>query len=232
VIFNPQKTHLMLVSLMHDPPPLPLNMNGTPINLTEKLECLGLSISSTLSWREHLMRCVSAAARRLGALFRVARFFSPQQLLKIYRSGIRPCIEYASHVWGGSTSAWLLERVDRRARRLVRDLELTRELLPLAHRRSVADLTIFFKMFSKITSIEASSLIPAAPVRGRRTRADDRSHHLTLTAPWCRIERYSCSFIPRATRLWNKLPVDFFAEPLTINVFKKKINAHLQAQRA
>ena len=36
-------------------------------------------------------------------------FFSPFQLLALYRSLIRPCMEYGSHVWGDSTNTALLK---------------------------------------------------------------------------------------------------------------------------
>ncbi|MPC40568.1 hypothetical protein E2C01_034129 [Portunus trituberculatus] len=38
-----------------------------------------------------------------GVLRRLRQFFSPLQLLTLYKGLIRPCMEYSSQVWRGST---------------------------------------------------------------------------------------------------------------------------------
>merc|ERR1711980_12464 len=52
-------------------------------------------------------------------------FFSPTQLLALYRGLISPCMEYASHIWGGSTHTSLLNRVESKAFRLINSPPLT-----------------------------------------------------------------------------------------------------------
>ena len=51
-------------------------------------------------------------------------FFTPPQLLALYRGAVRPCMEYASHIWGGFTHTTLLEKVKPRAFRLINSLSL------------------------------------------------------------------------------------------------------------
>src|ERR1700755_706272 len=51
----------------------------------------------------------------LGVLRRLQNYFTPPQLLALYRDVVRPCMEYASHIWGGSTHTALLEKVESRA---------------------------------------------------------------------------------------------------------------------
>src|SRR6201990_2343616 len=43
------------------------------------------------------------ASKRLGVLRRLRSFFTPPQLLALYRGVVCPCMEYASHILGGST---------------------------------------------------------------------------------------------------------------------------------
>jgi len=201
-----------------------LNMNGVALDASERIDCLGLGIRSSLSWREHLLSLVAAAARKLGALYRVIRFFTPAQVLKIYKANIRPCIEYCSHVWGGSSSVWVLERVDRRARRLVNDRSLTDSELPLQHRRDVAEQSIFYRMFHGYSSGESGEMIPPLTVRVRRTRAAERAHQYTVDLPRCRVQRYARSFVPRAAHRWNDLAEEVFPENYDPKRFK--VNVH------
>src|ERR1700755_843734 len=42
------------------------------------------------------------ASKRLGVLRRLQHFFNLPQLLALYRGVVRPSMEYASHIWGGS----------------------------------------------------------------------------------------------------------------------------------
>ena len=61
---------------------------------------LGVLISDDLSWSLHVERISSKARRLLGTLYR--RFYqwsSPDALLKLYLSLIRPHLEYAVQVW-------------------------------------------------------------------------------------------------------------------------------------
>ena len=51
----------------------------------------------------------------MGVLSRLRNFFSPSQQLSSYRGLIRHCMEYASHVWEGSTHAGLLNKVESKA---------------------------------------------------------------------------------------------------------------------
>merc|ERR1712035_176745 len=56
-------------------------------------------------------------------------------------------MEYASHIWGGSTHTSLLNRVESKAFRLINSPPLTDCLQSLKIRRSVASLSIFYRFF-------------------------------------------------------------------------------------
>nr|CAH7738728.1 unnamed protein product [Callosobruchus chinensis] len=79
----------------------------------------------------------------LGYLFRARKYFSPSNLLTLYKSQIRPSLEYCSHVWGAAapTTLSILDAVQRRAIRLIGDPSLVCHLQPLSHRRGVLLVT-------------------------------------------------------------------------------------------
>jgi len=110
---------------------------------------LGLSISSNLTWKLHINSIAKHASQKLGFLSRARGYFSPSQLLTIYKSETRPSLKYFSHVWGGApiSSLYLLDRVQSKATRLINNLNLTNSLQSLSNHRLVADLSIFYHFF-------------------------------------------------------------------------------------
>nr|CAH7760726.1 unnamed protein product [Callosobruchus chinensis] len=50
-------------------------------------------------WHEHVSSIATAAEKKLGYLFRARKYFSPSNLLKLYKAQIRPSLEYCSHIW-------------------------------------------------------------------------------------------------------------------------------------
>ena len=94
----------------------------------------------------HLL-LAKTASMKLGVLSRLRQYYSPPHLLTLYRGLILPCMEYASHVWGGSTHTALLNRVESKAFRLINSSFLTDCFQPLSHRRNVASLALFYCYF-------------------------------------------------------------------------------------
>nr|CAH7724126.1 unnamed protein product [Callosobruchus chinensis] len=81
-----------------------------------------------------------AAGQKLGYLFRARKYFSPSNLLTLYKAQIRPILEYCSHIERAAapTTLSILDAVHRRAIRLIGDPALTFHLQPLAHRHGAA----------------------------------------------------------------------------------------------
>jgi hypothetical protein len=224
VKFNPNKTKVIMINLLRTPLDPELKMKGVRLGLEDHLDVLGIEITQSLSWKSHILSLVGSAARKLGALSRTTQFFTARQLAEIYRANIRPCLEYCSHIWGGSSSVWMLEKVDRRARRLIGDPIVLRSLQPLQHRRNVAALAIFFRIYHGDCSNELHSALPPRLRRERPTRAGDTDHIHSLTPYNCRIERFKRSFLPRTLEAWNELPEHVVPIDNDATKFKKKLN--------
>ena len=80
--------------------PPPLSLGPSIIERTYSYKYLGVTISSNLSWSEHIHAICTKAKRLLGFLYR--HFYSnanTSSLLKLYISLIRPHLEYACQVW-------------------------------------------------------------------------------------------------------------------------------------
>ena len=107
---------------------------------------------------------------KLDFLSRLRQFYSSPQLLPLHRGLIRPCMEYASHVWGGSTHTALLNRVESKAFRLNNSSPLTDCLQPLSHRLNVVSLAIFYCYFHANRSSDLANCVPPLLPRPRCTR--------------------------------------------------------------
>nr|CAH7715024.1 unnamed protein product [Callosobruchus chinensis] len=66
-------------------------------------------------------RIATAVRKKLGYLFRARKYFSPSNLLTLYKAQIRPSLEYCSHIWGAAapTTLSIFDAVQRRAIRLI-----------------------------------------------------------------------------------------------------------------
>nr|CAH7722533.1 unnamed protein product [Callosobruchus chinensis] len=62
--------------------------------------------AENMIWDEHVSSIATVAGKKLRYLFRTRKYFSPLNLLTLYKAQKRPSLEYCSHVWGadGSTT--------------------------------------------------------------------------------------------------------------------------------
>nr|CAH7744147.1 unnamed protein product [Callosobruchus chinensis] len=118
-------------------------MNNQALPRSHSFKLLGVSITESTTWYEHVSSIATAAGKKLGYLFRARQFFSPSNLLTLYKVQIRPSLECCSHIWGAAapTTLSILDAVQRRAIRLIGDPALTCHLQPLSHRRGVLLVT-------------------------------------------------------------------------------------------
>ena len=116
---------------------------------------------------------------KVGSLYRAHIYLSPECILQLYKSLIRPCMEYCCHVWAGA-SVEILSLLDKVQRRVVNVIgpTLAANLQPLSHRRDIASLSLFYKYYHGRCSEELSSLVPSTRVATRVTRLSQRSHPL------------------------------------------------------
>ena len=155
------------------------------------------------------------------------KFLSREVALYLYKSTICPCMEYWCHVWAGAPSCCLklLDKLQKRICRTV-GLSLAASLEPLAHRRNVASLSLFYRYYFGKCSSELAQLVSISFFRGRSTCYSDRSHDFSVTVPRCYKDVYVKSLFPRTTRLWNSLPLECLALTYALSGFKSRINRH------
>ena len=227
VVFNASKTQFLHLStkknLPHD---YPIFFEGTQLKPSSALNILGVSFSPTLSFKEHIVSLSKNASKKLGVMRRLRGYFSPSQLLALYRGVVRPCMEYSSHVWGGSCQSHLqlLDKVESKAFHLINSPILTDNLQTLSERRSVATLSLFYRYYNKHCSSELANHVGKSykPVRETRWTSSVHSH---IIRPFCpRLNICKRSFLYRSVSMWNTLPSDVFPALYNINIFKRRVS--------
>ena len=139
--------------------------------------------------------------RKLEPCFFLCGFFL-LRLLCIYKSTIRPCMEYFCHVWAGAPR-YYFETVFP---------SLATSLEPLAHRRNVASLIFPIGISVHLKWLSCFHFLV---LEGRSTRYSDRLYDFSVTIPRCCKDVFLNSFFPHTARFWNSLPIECF--PLTHN---------------
>ena len=226
VKFNQGKTTQVVISRKHHSDFPPVFMSGHELDISSSFTQLGLSVSSNLSWKTYIHSTAKHASQKLSFPSRARAFFSPSQLLTIYKYQIRPSLEYCSHVWGGAprSSLHLLDKVQPKAIRLINNPKLTKSLQFLSHRRLIANLSIFYRYFHGHCSMEIKSIIPDPLKHVRSTRSSNQSHPFQVILSNPRTLSHKSSFIPRTSQLWNTLPSTSFPESYNLSSFKSNIN--------
>mgnify|MGYP003471208139 FL=1 len=227
VEFNTSKTHQLLISHRHDTDDFPsMFMGDDNVENETSLSMLGVTLDSKLSWKKHISSISISAARKLGFLFRAKAYFTPSQLLTLYKSQIRPVLEYCSHVWAGApvNSLRLLDSIQNKAIRLIDDPSLTSNLQTLSHRRAVGSLSLFYRYYFGLCSSELQKIVPHPVVYRKSTRKASNLNPYLVTLERCRTSSHASSFIPRTAALWNKLPLEVFPLSRNLHQFKSNIN--------
>ena len=228
VDFNARKAQLVSFDLSNNNGSIDIKMNGSDLEEKSSFKMLGLTVSSKLDWGSYIISIAKTASKKIGALIRSMKFLSSEVALYLYKSTIRPCMEYCCHVWAGDPSCYfeLLDKLKKRICRIVGP-SLAASLEPLAHCRNVTRLSLFCRYYFGRCCSEMAQLVPLSFFRGRSTRHSDRLHDFSVTIPRCSKDIYVNSFIPRAAKLWNSLPIECFPVTYYLSGFKSRINRHL-----
>ena len=126
-----------------------------------KNHLLGLTFSSKLDWGSFIISIAKTASKKMGALIHSMKFLFPEVAVYLYKSTMRPCMGYYCHVLAGGPSCYL-ELLDKLKKQICRTASpsLAASLESLAHRQSVASLSLFYSYYFGRCSCELAQLVP------------------------------------------------------------------------
>ena len=228
VDFNAGKTQLVSFDWSKNTGAIDVKMDRSVLEEKTSFKMLGLTFSSKLDWGSYIVSIAKTTFKKIGALIRSMKCLSPEVALYLYKSTMRPCMEYCCRVWAGAPSCYL-ELLDKLQKWICRTVgpSLAASLEPLAHHRNVASLSLFYRYYFGRCSSELAQLVPLPYSRGRCTRYFDRLHDFCVTiSRYCK-DVYVNSFFPCTAGLWNFLPIECFPLTYDLSGFKSRINRYL-----
>jgi hypothetical protein len=238
VQFNPSKTQYMIVSKKPNPPQYPHPVfSGIPIDRKDSHKHLGLIITKTFTWNEHIDCTIVKASRRLY-LINCVRFKLPRRsLCSLYKTMVLPIIEYCDIIYDNCTikKSLALENVQRRAAlictgayRHTGNDSLLAELgwQPLRIRRQTHKLVLLFKILHSLTPSYLMQIIPRPPQNQYRLRSRTNA---ALPTPYSRLSSTRNGFVHSTVKLWNSLSDDIRLSDSLLS-FKRKLFLKLYTQ--
>jgi len=201
-------------------------MHGQPLSQVSCEKDLGVVFSKDLKVRQQCEEAYKKASQMLGFIHRTIRFKNPAVFIALYKSLVRPHLEYCSVAWNPyyAKDKALLERVQHRFTRMFPELKvlpymerLSRlGLWSLEERRNRADLIEIFKMIKGFSAVSWSTFFT------RMESSITRGHNWKLMKSSARCDLRLHCFSHRSVNRWNSLTQEEVDAP-SINSFKNHL---------
>ena len=192
---------------------------------------LGVMFDPTLRFSKHVSTVANKANRILGVMKRTFSFMDNKMLTTLYKTLVRPHVEYANCVWHPflQNDIQTIEKVQRRATKLtsdVKDFEYPERLrklkLPtLAYRRLRGDMIQVYKIVHELIGIKKEILFIMGNVE-----TGTRGNIFKLQKARFTIKTRENAFSNRVVNTWNKLP-DEVVNAKSVNEFKSGVDSAL-----
>ena len=225
--FNPDKCKVMHVGSRNSN--FSYKMQGKPLQAVQEESDLGVTISSDLKHTKHCKAACKKANTMLGFIARNFEYKTPEVVLTLYNSMVRPHLEYAVQFWSPNYRKDIesLERVQRRATKMIPSLRaqpyevrLKRlNLFSLEKRRLRGDLIQVYKYLNKFSNVDHSKLFEL------QTNLRTRNNGQSIQTRRCNTDIGRSYFSNRVIRHWNNLPAEV-VNARTINSFKNRIDRY------
>ena len=194
----------------HVLPPPHYHVNQSPIRIVQSHGDLGVQVDNELKFHSHVATITHKAAGLAQNLVKATVCRSPDFMMSLFCTHIRPILEYASCVWntGYIGDLRLLESVQRRWTKRVLNLSnldyqsrlRTLDQYSVTGRLLRNDLIQYWKIFHGKCSVNALDMFTMAPQSATRGHSFKISHVRTQTD----VRRRA--FAVRCIEEWNSLP--------------------------
>lgn len=211
-------------------------LNGEIIKFSSLERDLGVQIDSKLNFKCHIQNVVNKCFRIYGWIVRTVVNRDSVVVLSLYKSLIRPNLEYASSVWNPLAVGQIqkLEKVQRKLTKYIiekntpyeKRLELL-QLPSLRWRRLFLDLLRVYE----ILQMESAQRKQIFTLSSEISNTNLRRHRLTLHGEHCNTNVLKSHFANRVIDSWNALPNDLIEIP-SYSLFKVKLKVYLMLKKS
>ena len=203
------------------------SINSLPLEQVVTHKHLGVTFSSDLSWKHHVLAIAAKANRILGLLKRTFGRCS-EAIITGYKTMVRPIIEYACPVWNPH-QAYLSDKLERIQRNVSRwilggPIDYTERLqylgwMELMSRREYLSIIQLFKFINGFSRVKLDNYLSfsLASTRSRNSRK--------IWKPFSRTNILKFSFWHRYIDKWNS-STDSLIRADSLSKFKKGLREH------
>ena len=215
VTFNASKSECMLVSKkIVRPAKLPVNFNGTEIKYVSSHCHLGIWLTESMSWDKQIIEINKKSAKSINLLKRLSYVLDRKTKLFLYKSYIRPLLEYNTCLYDGNLTKGQSDALEATQRQALlcatnayRHTSHERLLLetgiePLNIRRKYFSLCHLYRIINGLTPTYLADILP--PYVGDSFRYPLRNAHNFLI-PKTRKNYVRLSFFWRVIEIWNSM---------------------------
>ena len=201
----------------------PYTLNNIELEASSNEKDLGVTFDDKLKFSKHVSSITAKANSRLAIIKRTMNELTIEIFLPLYKSLVRPLLEYCSTIWNpllkGDKDE--IEKVQRRATKLVKEiahLDYNERLYKLKldslnFRRRRADLIQVFRIVKEFDKIDSNLFFTFSD------NSITRGHNRKIFKPNSNCNIRSNSFSLRIINDWNSLPQEA-VDCETINSFK------------
>ena len=189
-------------------------LNGHFLDHVSTQKDLGITVSDDLKSSIHIANIVKKNNQKIGMFKRCFSSLSKDGVLILYKSIIRPTLEYASPAW----SPYLKKDIDLLENAQRRCLKLCNEgasLPTLKHRRLFTDMCEVYKYTHMMYKNGLTDMFTFSNVQLR-------GHPLKLDKKYSRTQARSGFFAERVVNVWNSLPESVVTAP-SLPCFKSRL---------
>lgn len=221
---NPQKTKL-ITFYPHQKPPLDINFsyNNIPLEIIKEASLLGIIIDSHLNWKSHVQKLKGKISKFSYALREVKKSTNTATALSAYYAHAHSLLNYGIILWGNSTDAPQLFRLQKKLLRIIANIEPTHTCKP--HFKTYSILTL-----PSIYLFEIIKLVRKYPetykTRDTLNNLYSFRHKHKILLPKINMSLQSTNTYIMSITIYNKLP-DSYKNISNEIEFLKKVKNHL-----
>ena len=209
---NREKTKFMIVSSNKVTNVESLKIYDTALSMVTQYEYLGMLLDNKLGMTQHVDNMYKKANSKLGILCKIRRFIKEDTAVRIYKTMIRPHLEYIDFVID-SCSKNGIDKIDNLEKRALRRIEYC---LTSENRLSYDELRIKYRI-ERLNVRRKRSLLRIMYDKSKDLKnIEDMSHGINLRSrkkvklktAFSGLTKIHVSPYYRGCCLWNQLPVD------------------------
>ena len=207
-------------------------MDGTTLFTDSEEKDVGVLFDSELTFRKHISNMISKANSRIGMIKRSFSQLNIKNFKLLYKSLVRPILEYCSSVWFPlyKRDVQEIEKVQRRATKIVKSLKnldyperlKKLNLTTLIYRRHRTDILQVYRIINGIDRLNFKDFF-------KLDTSCTRGHTWKLWKPQAETKLRQNTFSHRVINTWNSLPSEVVNSP-SINSFKNALEKHWKTQ--